>query len=264
MADRRDVSTAFSLAERLRAGKSAYVGWTGFPDPVFADAVARTALEAVVLDMQHGLIDSGTLVGAIAAIVAAEKPAVVRVPVEDFAMASRALDFGATGIIAPMINSAEDARRFVSFVKYPPRGRRSWGPGRSMVFSGVTQGADYLASADEMTLALAMIETREGLEALDEILAVDGIDGVFVGPNDLCIALTDGRLVDPEAALLDEPLARIVSAAKRAGKISGVFGGRQAARFRALGFDFVSVGFDTGYVAAGVAAMLGGGGGAGY
>lgn len=264
MTDERILSTAFSLAARLREGKGALVGWTGFPDPVFADAVARTALEGVVLDMQHGLIDSGALVGAIAAIVAAGKPAVVRVPVEDFAMASRALDFGAAGIIAPMINSIADAERFVQFVKYPPLGRRSWGPGRSMVFSGVTEGPAYLAAADDLTLALAMIETREGLDALDDILSVDGIDGVFVGPNDLCIALTDGRLVDPEASLLQEPLERIVAAAKRAGKISGVFGGRQAARFRALGFDFVSVGFDTGYVAAGIASMLAGVGSSGY
>ena len=263
MTTHQATSAAFSLADRLRDGRGALAGWVGFPDPIFAEAVARTPLDAVVLDMQHGLLDPVSVVGCVATIVAAGKPAVVRVPVEDFAMASRALDFGAAGIIAPMINSADDARRYVQFVKYPPRGRRSWGPGRSMVFSGVTRGNDYLAHADELTLALAMIETREGLAALDDILAVDGIDGVFVGPNDLCIALTDGATVDPESSLLDEPLARIVAASARAGKVSGVFGGRQAARFRAMGFDFVSVGHDTGYVTAGVDALLAGVGGAG-
>lgn len=258
MSDASTVPPAFSLPTRLRAGAPVWSGWLGLPDPIFADLVARSGVDAVVLDLQHGFLDPGAVVGAIAAVVAAGRPAVVRVPVEDFALASRVLDFGAAGVIAPMINSAADARRLVDFVKYPPRGRRSWGPGRGMAFSGAADRADYLARADRLTFALAMIETREGLEALDEILAVDGIDGVFVGPNDLCIALTDGAVVDPEASLLDEPLTRIASAARRAGKIAGIFGGAgaRARRLAGMGYGFVSLGMDATYVQTGLAALL--------
>lgn len=251
-------AAALSLVPRLRRGERIVAGWVGFPEPIFVEAVARTALQAVVLDMQHGLHDAVSVVAGVAAVAAAGKSAIVRVAVEDFATASRALDFGAAGVIAPMINSAADARRLVEFVKFPPRGRRSWGPGRAMVLGGIGSREAYLAQADGLTLALAMIETREGLAALDEILAVDGIDGVFVGPNDLCIALTDGAVVDPQASLLDEPLGRIVAAAHGAGKVAGIFGGSGARAGELLrrGFDLVTVGHDDAYVAAGVGAML--------
>ncbi|MER2604638.1 MAG: aldolase/citrate lyase family protein [Siculibacillus sp.] len=254
----REPTAAFSLAARLRSGAGALAGWVGFPDPIFTEAVARSDFDAVVLDVQHGLHDAVSVVHGIAAVVAAGKPALVRVPVEDFALASRALDFGAAGVIAPMINSAADARRLVEFAKYPPRGRRSWGPGRAMVLGGNGSREAYLAQADGLTLALAMIETREGLAALDDILAVDGIDGVFVGPNDLCIALTDGAVVDPQARLLDEPLARIVAAARAAGKVAGIFGGSgaRAGELARRGFGLVTVGYDTAYVAAGIEGML--------
>jgi len=254
----RDLTAAFSLAARLRSGEGAFAGWIGHTDAAFVDAVARSPLAAVVLDMQHGFLDVAAMVAGVATAAAAGKPTVVRVPVGAFATASRALDVGAAGVIAPMIDGAEDARRFVDFVKYPPRGGRSWGAGRAMALAGVSNGADWLASADGFTLAFAMIETREGLAAIDEILAVDGIDGVFVGPNDLCIALTDGATVDPEAAFLDEPLARIVAAAKAVGKLSGIFGGpgTRAGALRRMGFDFVTVGWDVGYVQTGIAAML--------
>lgn len=252
-----DVS-APSLARRLRAGETVVGGWVGWTAPLVIEAVARSRLEAVVLDMQHGLHDPVSVMEGVTAIAAAGKPALVRVAVGDFAMASRALDMGAAGVIAPMINSVEDARAFASFVKYPPRGGRSWGAGRAIMLSGATAGASYLGEANEATLALAMIETREALAALDDILAVDGIDGVFVGPSDLSIALSGGAQVDPEGSLLDGPLARIVTATRGAGKIVGVFGGpgARAGELARRGFGFVTVGFDGAYLRTGIDAML--------
>lgn len=251
------IHPALSFAGRLRRGDRAIGGWLGLAEPLNAGLVACGPLDAVVLDVQHGLLDAASIVGCIAEVTRAGKPALVRVAVGDFALAARALDVGAVGVIAPMIDCAADARAFVAQVKYPPVARRSWGAGTAMSLFGVETPADYLHGANDATLALAMIETREAVEAIDEILAVEGLDGVFIGPNDLSIALTDGARIDVLDARVDAALDRVIAAARGRGKIAGIFGGAAAyARaFRAKGFDLVTVGYDSMYVAAGVAAM---------
>lgn len=258
MTDISKTHPALSFAGRLRGGERMIGGWFCLPEPEFAGMVARGALDAVVLDVQHGLLEAASIVDAIAAVTRAGKPALVRVSVGDFALAARALDVGAVGVIAPMIDTAADARAFVAQVKYPPVGRRSWGAGTAMSHFGIGAPIDYLRGANAATLALAMIETREAVEAIDEILAVEGLDGVFIGPNDLSIALTDGARVDVLDPQVDAALDRIAAAARKAGKVAGIFGGAAAyARaFRAKGFRFVTLGLDGMYVAAGVAAML--------
>ena len=122
--------SAFSLARRLRAGETVYSGWCGLPAPIVAELVGREGFPAVTLDAQHGLWDIATLVGGIAQVRQGGAAAMVRIPVGQFATASRALDFGAEGIIAPMINTPADARAYVSFAKFPPLGERSWCPHR--------------------------------------------------------------------------------------------------------------------------------------
>ena len=117
-----------------------------------------------------------------------------------------------------MINSAEDARRFADFMKFPPLGRRSWGPRAALALSGLI-GPAYLHSANASTLAIAMIETREALGALDDILGAPGIDGVFVGPFDLSIALSAGSVVDPSGAEVEAALSRIVERARGARQV---------------------------------------------
>lgn len=252
-----EIHPALAFAGRLRRGERAIGGWFCLPEPLTAGLVARGALDAVVFDVQHGLLDAASIVDCIAEVTRAGKPALVRVSVGDFALAARALDVGAVAVIAPMIDSAADARAFVAQVKYPPLARRSWGAGTAMQLFGVTTPTDYLHGANDATLALAMIETREAVAAVDEILAVEGLDGVFIGPNDLSIALTDATRVDVRDALVDAALDTVIAAARRAGKIAGIFGGASAhARaFRAKGFDFVTLGYDSLYVAAGIAAM---------
>ncbi|WP_333822911.1 HpcH/HpaI aldolase family protein [Pinisolibacter sp.] len=258
MTDTAASHPALSFAERLRAGEAFVGGWFSLPEVHFAEAVAASPVSPIVLDVQHGLHDVASIVSCVTAIAAAGKPALVRVSVGDFVLAARSLDVGAVGVIAPMIDTAEQARAFAEQVKYPPRGRRSWGAGRAMSVLGGVEPPTYLREANDRTLALAMIETREAVEAVEEILAVDGIDGVFVGPNDLCIALTDGDRADTRDPILNAALDRIVATARAAGKIAGIFGGpaERAAAFRAKGFSFVTVGWDQMYVAAGIAAML--------
>ena len=168
-----------------------------------AEALAREGFDTVILDLQHGALDFVGASRAILAVAIAGRPAIVRPPVGDFASASRLLDAGAAGVIAPMINSRADAERFASFAKFPPLGERSWGPGAALPLSGLDSHR-YLASANGLVQAIAMIETREALEALDDILDVAGIDGVFIGPADLSIALSNGARWEPRGPAVIE------------------------------------------------------------
>jgi 4-hydroxy-2-oxoheptanedioate aldolase len=199
----------------------------------------------VTLDMQHGGVDLAGATRAILAIANAGKPTIVRVPLDDFATASRAADAGAAAVIAPMINSAEAAERFAEHLKFPPLGRRSWGPRTALALSGLA-ASDYLKAANAFTLAIAMVETREALEAVDEIMAVDGIDGVFVGPGDLSIALSHGQVLDTSSRSVNEALERIVASAKARGKFAGLYcpDGARAKYARKRGVAFCTVSSD--------------------
>jgi len=151
---------AFSLARRLRAGEAVFSGWCGLPYPIVAETIGRDGFAAVTLDSQHGLWDVSAMLTAIAAVRQAGAAPMVRVPVGDFALVSRALDFGAEGIIAPMINTAADARAFAAAAKYPPLGERSWGPHRATTLANLADQSVYLREANDHVVTLAMIETR--------------------------------------------------------------------------------------------------------
>jgi len=161
-------------------------------------------------------------------------------------------------VVAPMINTVEEARAFVAATKYPPLGERSWGPTRALSVLGIGSLGEQLETATRDTLALAMIETGRALEALDAILAVDGIDGVFMGPSDLSLTLSAGTSIAPTDKALDQPIARIAERARAAGKIAGAFAvnSERAAFFRDLGYRLIAVGTDQLYLSTGIAAML--------
>jgi len=245
------------LAERLRGGAPLLTAWCGLPHPSVAGILAREAFDAVVLDTQHGAIDFAAAVQAVPLIAAAGKPALVRIPVGEFASASRYLDAGASGIIAPMINTAEDARRLAAFTKFPPLGERSWGPHAALALTGL-EPAQYLKQANDLTVTFAMVETREALAIVDDILAVPGIDGVFIGPSDLSIALSGGKGLDPAGAEVDKALDHALTRAKAAGKIAAVYAvsGARAAELSAKGFHLIAVGSDMGMLRAGAQAAL--------
>ena len=173
---------ADTLARRLKAGETVYTGWCGLPYPLVTEILAREGFAAVTIDGQHGLWDTASIVAAVAAVRQGGAAPVVRVPVGGFASISRALDFGAEGIIAPMINTQEDARAFAAFAKFPPVGERSWGPHRAMMLGGFTDQQVYLAEANSLTVTLAMIETRTALANIDAIAATPGWTDCFSGP----------------------------------------------------------------------------------
>src|ERR1700719_2776330 len=207
------ISSSFSLAQRLKAGETVHSGWCGLAAPLLTEVIAREGFPAVTIDMQHGLWDIAAVVSAIASIRQGGAAPVVRVPLGDFASASRALDFGAEGIIAPMINTPADARAYVSFAKFPPIGERSWGPHRATTLANIPDQKVYLREANELTVTFAMIETRTALDNVEAIAATPGIDALFLGPSDLSIALSNGANVDPMAADVDREIDRITAAA---------------------------------------------------
>ena len=247
-----------ALAARLRNGETSHCGWVTMPEPLVAETVARSGFDCVVLDMQHGLLDTGSVMTGIGAIALAGKPAVVRIALGDDATASRVLDMGAEAIIAPMINSVAEAQRLAAATKYPPLGERSWGPMRAMTLEGIDQPLEYLASANQNSFTFAMIETVRALDALDAILAIDGIDGVFVGPFDLSVSLSAGRQVAPGDVSIDEPIRHIAERAAAVGKVAGIYAPtpERARTFREFGYRFISVAADQTYLTFGAAELL--------
>jgi 4-hydroxy-2-oxoheptanedioate aldolase len=237
---------AFALARRLRAGETVYGAWCMIGSPVVAETIAREGFAAVVLDAQHGLWDVSSLVAGAGAVNHAGAAPMVRVPLNDFAMVSRALDFGAEAIIAPMINDADDAGRLAAAAKYPPVGERSWGPIRAMPLQGYSAPVDYLREANSGTLAFAMIETAAALANVEAIAATPGIDALFVGPYDLAAALSSGKAQDVQAPAVEQAIDRICTAAKTAGKIPGIYcrDAESAVAMAKRGFRFVVAGND--------------------
>jgi 4-hydroxy-2-oxoheptanedioate aldolase len=249
---------AFTLARRLRAGETVFSGWCSLPYPLVAETVGREGFPAVTLEGQHGLWDVSSLLTGIAAVRQGGAAPIVRVPVGDFALVSRALDFGAEGIIAPMINTPADARAFAAAAKFPPIGERSWGPHRVTALAGLADQSVYLREANDHVITLAMIETRTALDNLEAILSTPGIDGLFLGPSDLSIALSDGKALDPLSRDVERELDRMVAAAAAAGKIPGAFchTAERAAALAKRGVRFLAVMSDIAMLRAGAAAAL--------
>jgi 4-hydroxy-2-oxoheptanedioate aldolase len=246
------------LAERLRGGETLYCGWCTLPESLVAELLARQPFDAVAVEMQHAPHDNASAMRSIAAICHVGKPAAVRIPWGANATASWVLDMGAQAVIAPMINSADDARALVAATKYPPIGERSWGPPRAMALLGIETPAKQLETANDYTLTFAMIETDRGIGALDDILSVQGIDGVFVGPSDLSVTISDGQKITPTEAWLDDSLSLIAEKANAARRIAGIYAVNtaRARRFRELGYRFITLGSDQVHIASGANAML--------
>jgi 4-hydroxy-2-oxoheptanedioate aldolase len=246
-----------TFADRLRGGSPAFAAWCGLPEPAIPALLAREAFDAVVIDTQHGAVDFAAALRAIPLIGAVGKPAVVRIPVGEFATASRYLDAGASGVIAPMINTIEDARRFAGFMKLPPVGERSWGPHGALALSGLQPG-DYFQKANGLSIAFAMVETREALAIIDDILAVPGIDGIFIGPADLSIGLSQGKEMNPVSAEVEKALDHVLSRVKAANKLAAIYAatGERASELARKGFHLVSIGSDAALLRIGAHAAL--------
>jgi 4-hydroxy-2-oxoheptanedioate aldolase len=247
-----------SLVRRLAAGETLYTAWSAIPEPLVSEFLARTAFDAVTLDMQHGCHSTESVMRCTAAITLTGKPTAIRIPVGRFDMASQALDFGAAAVIAPMVNSVADARAFAAAMKFPPLGERSWGPTRVLALQGRPDPQTYFQSANRDTLAIAMVETRAAAAVLDEILDEAGIDGIFVGPSDFSIAISNGAKVDANDEGMLRAAEDVARRTQAAGKIACTLAITADAgqRSRDMGFQFIALGIDFAYLSNGATALL--------
>ena len=243
-----------SLRDQLDTHAPLFTGWTMWPSADVAEALGRSPFGAVLIDMQHGGIGFEYARHMTAAVAFAGKPAIVRIPIGDFATASRALDFGAQAIVAPMVNSVEEAIELVKSVKYAPIGERSYGPFRARQLYRIESGNDYIREGNRTCLAFAMIETQEAVANLDAILAVDGIDGIYVGPTDLSLTIFNGEQFDLEDEASNAICEQVCKTTKAAGKVAGIYAPDTyfAKKYAGFGFDLISVSSDISLLADGV------------
>lgn len=200
-----------TVKSSIRAQRRVLNAWCSIPSSYVAEVVAGLGFDSVTIDLQHGAIDYAAAFQMLQAISTSSAMPMVRVPWNDPAMLMKLLDAGAMGVICPMINTAEEARAFVGACRYPPMGFRSMGPNRAVQYSG----ADYWRYANAQVLLLAMIETRQGVENLEAILSVEGLDGVYVGPADLSMAYgaaPNMRPVDAEVVAAIDQVQRATRA----------------------------------------------------
>ena len=238
----------------LRAGRPVVSGWLTVGHPLLAESLAHAGYDAVTVDVQHGAVDDGELLGVLQAISTTSAVPLARVGWNEPARVMKALDLGAMGVIAPMIEGPRDVASLVAACRYPPAGRRSYGPTRAALYAG----ADYAEGANDAVLAIAMIETRSALEALDEILAVPGLDMVFVGPADLSQALGGPPGADFAQGPVADALERIVERGAHHGVPAGVFckDPAYAGAMLRRGFRFVTIDTDLGLLRRGAADAL--------
>lgn len=230
------------LLELWSDGQPVINGWLSIGNSFTAEIMASQGYDSMVIDAQHGLLDYADSVGMMQAMRASGTVPIVRVPWLAPDAVMRALDAGAYGILCPMINTREQAEELVSYMRYPPQGGRSFGPVRAL-FSA---GADYAREANNEVFCMAMIETAEAMTNLEDICATPGLDAVYIGPADLSIGMTDGRLppgVDIEEQEMINAFKTILAAAHKAGIKAGLHcaAPEYAARAVEWGFDFVTL-----------------------
>jgi 4-hydroxy-2-oxoheptanedioate aldolase len=236
------------LRELWSAGQPAINGWLAIPSGFAAETMAHQGWDSVTVDLQHGMVDTAAAIEMLTAISTTAAVPLVRVPWLEPGIVMKMLDAGAYGVICPMVSSADEAARLVSLTRYAPRGTRSFGPARALLYAG----DDYPLHADATVLRFAMIETAAALDALDAILSVEGLDAIYVGPSDLSLALGCRPVLDDVDPPVAQAIAHIAARAQAHGIVAGIHNGSAAAARRrlALGFRFVSIATDARLMAA--------------
>lgn len=229
---------------RLNAGESVVCGWLSLPSSYSAELVASQGYDCVNIDLQHAMLEFETAVGMLQAISSTPAIPLARVGGPEPEPMMKLLDAGAYGIICPMISTVEDAEAFVSACRYPPTGTRSFGPARGLLYGG----SDYVDHADAEILTIGMIETRTGVDNAEAIAAVDGLDVLFIGPNDLSMAYGQAPSSEPSDPEIIGAINHCLQAATASGKPCGIFStdGKAAAKRRSEGFRFLVPGSDAG------------------
>jgi 4-hydroxy-2-oxoheptanedioate aldolase len=242
------------LRQLWAEGRAAINGWLAVANSFSAETMAHQGWDTLTIDLQHGIVDYPAMVGMLQAISTTATVPLVRVPWLEPGILMKTLDAGAYGLICPMVNTRDDAAKFVAYTTYAPRGTRSFGPVRGLLYGG----PDYAQHADATLVRFAMIETAQALDNLDQILSVEGLDAVYIGPSDLSLALGCKPVFDDVEPKVAEAIAHILARAQAHGVRAGIHNGvpEGAAARVAMGFDFVTVSSDARLMAAGSQQIL--------
>ncbi len=205
--------------ERLKAGETQIGCWLGMAQPYVAEMAADTGFDVLVIDAEHAPVDIGSLMGQLQAMATSDVQPLVRLLVGETHLIKQALDIGAQNLMIPMIESRQHAEAMSRAMYYPPRGIRGVGAGiaRASRFSAI---ADYQSSADDEVCLFLQVESRKGIEALDEILSVDGVDGIFIGPGDLAADM--GFAANPAAPEFRQTIIDTIKKIHTGGKAAGI------------------------------------------
>ena len=235
------------LKELFKAGKPIINSWLAVPSSFSAEVMANQGWDSLTIDMQHGLIDYPNAVNMLQAISTTETTPMARVNWNEPGQIMKILDAGCYGVICPMVSNRNEAENFVQACQYPPKGYRSFGPIRASIYGG----EDYAKNANQEILKLAMIETKEALEKLDEILDTPNLDGIYIGPADLSLAVGEEPGFDKaENTKAYKEILRILEAAKKRNLLAGLHNGtaEYAEKMLDKGFHLVTVGSDSRYI----------------
>jgi 4-hydroxy-2-oxoheptanedioate aldolase len=244
------------LKEIFKQGGSAINGWLQIPNSFTAELMANQNWDSLTLDMQHGVIDYSHAISMLQAISTTDVVPLARVNWNEPGQIMKILDAGAYGIICPMVSNRKEAENFVQACMYPPRGYRSYGPIRGLVYGG----PDYADEANNEILKFAMIETKESLDNLDEIMQTPGLDGIYIGPADLSLAIGEKPSFDkPGGDPVYEVIMKILEHAKKNKIIAGIQNGQPeyADKMVKKGFQLVTIGTDQRFMTAAAKTALG-------
>jgi 4-hydroxy-2-oxoheptanedioate aldolase len=236
-------------------GKAVVNGWLQIPSSFSAEVMAQQGWDSLTVDMQHGVIDYLSAVQMLQAISTTDTIPLARVTWNEPGQIMKILDAGAYGVICPMVSNRQEAERFVQACLYPPDGYRSMGPIRALLYGG----PDYGKHANQEIVKLAMIETKEALDKLDEIMSTPGLDGIYIGPSDLSLAIgTEPGFDNDESTETFRVIEDILRHAKRNNIIAGIHNmtPKYSSKMINMGFQFVTVGADHRYMAAGAKAAV--------
>ena len=231
------------LKKIFKEGKAAINGWIEIPSSYSAETMAHQGWDSLTIDMQHGAISQSDVLQIFQAISTTDVVPMARLNWNEPGQIMKVLDYGAYGIICPMVSNREQAEKFVQACLYPPKGYRSFGPTRGFMYGG----SDYVEHANDEILKIAMIETKQALQELDKIMSTKGIDGVYIGPADLSLAIGEKPGFDkPEEHPTYEQMLNILRHAKKHNLIAGIHNAtpEYAKKMIDLGFQIVTVGSD--------------------
>ena len=238
------------IKKMMKEGKSVVNGWLQIPSTVSAEAMAHQGWDSLTIDMQHGLVDYSNALPMLQTISSTNVIPLARVNWNEPGQIMKILDAGCYGIICPMVSNRKEAENFVQACMYPPNGYRSFGPIRGLIYGG----SDYADHANDEILKLAMIETKEALGNLDEIMSTPGLDGIYIGPADLSLAIGEKPSFDkPKDSPTYKEITNILNHAKKNKIFAGIHNGtpEYAQEMLHLGFNLVTFGSDQRFMSAG-------------